>query len=1348
MDTGSQVTTISKTFLESKLPELEIYPVTELLKVEGAAGQEVPFLGYVEVLLTIKTDVTKPAIDFTCLVLVVPDTMYSRRVPVVIGTNAMRLCQEHCEPQGSRRQACTTAWSLAFTHLGSRDKFLAQTQPLNVRAANTMPITVEAHQQTIVWGTVRTKPGVGTYNAFTRRIPQANISSSLIVTPCVITVKDEGKLQHVPVQIVNTSDRPIRVHPKVVLCGLHVTDWVGLPSDPDAQPIIAQCHAATAQPTNSKSEDETSSSNQVKYGSRAVKLDANILTPAQLQEIIDLLRAFEDVFSQSEHDMGRATAVRHNVRMTDYTPFKERHRRIPPAQYDEVRQLLKDMLDAGAIRESHSPFAQPIVLVRKKDGSLRLCIDYRTLNKRTIKDNFPLPRIEDTLDALHGAKWFSSLDLKSGYWQIEMAEEDKEKTAFTTPLGFYECNRMPFGLTNAPATFQRLMEKCMGDLNLKQCLVYLDDIIVYSETFEGHLQRLAAVLTRLREYGLKLKPNKCCLFQKEVKYLGHVISEKGVATDPAKTEALRNWPAPKDVPELRSFLGFAGYYRRFVKDYSKITRPMTALLGGPVKKKRGKAKKTGKSTAPAIPWKWTTECQEAFDQVKEILCSEPVLAFADFSKIFYLNTDASTSGLGAALYQIQDGKERVVAYASRSLNPSEKNYPAHKLEFLALKWAVLDKFHDYLYGRRFEVRTDNNPLTYVTTSAKLDATGHRWLAGLSAYDFNLSYRPGKRNGDADGLSRRPHPSSAVKIQPSDDLPVKVSSDTVRALCEYHLEENETNQRASIEAVCCQPQVVPCTLDTPSPWPGQAPLPGITMPEWRLLQEADPVIKRVLDLKSTDQRLTLRARRRECPDVQLLLREWDRLTLHHNVLHRMRKMNNQMTYQLVVPSSHRKQALHGVHDEVGHFGRDRTLELARERFYWPRLPQDVTQKLRSCDRCLRQKAPIQHHPAPLVPITSTEPLELVCMDFLSLEPCKGGIENILVITDHFTKYAVAIPTKNQLARTTAKVLWDNFIIHYGFPRRLHSDQGRNFESQVISNLCSIANIDKSRTTPYHPQGNGICERFNRTLISMLGTLEPEQKADWKTYVGPLVHAYNVTKHDTTGYSPYFLMFGRHPRLPIDLCLGLEPTDDTPPVKSTNYVDQLKASLAHAYDQASKCATRAGQTNKEHYDVRTRENVLETGDRVLVRKTGFQGKHKLADRWEPEVHIVVRRVNEDIPVYEIRPEKSSGRNRTLHRNMLLPCNHLPLPDDSDDVAEHSTKPAAEVEETPTTKPRRSRRLQGLSASESDDEGDDDCTYALQYQFLEPNEDVHLWEQLLGLMEEPDRVLHQSHPSVIWV
>ena len=351
----------------------------------------------------------------------------------------------------------------------------------------------------------------------------------------------------------------------------------------------------------------------------------------------------------------------------------------------------------------------------------------------------------------------------------------------------------------------------------------------------------------------------------------------------------------------------------------------------------------------------------------------------------------------------------------------------------------------------------------------------------------------------------------------------------------------------------------------------------------------------------------------------MLREWNRLQLRDNILYRARQIQGQTHYQLVLPKKYRSEALIGLHDHVGHPGVDRTLELVRSRYYWPGMSRDVDNKVHHCERCTRRKDPPQaHRRVPLVSVTTHTPMELVCMDYLSLEESKGGCSNILVITDHFTKYAVAIPTRNQTAVTTAKVLFDNFIVHYGFPKRLHSDQGRNFESRVVSQLCKLAGVAKSRTTPYHPMGNGVCERFNHTLLNMLGTLSDEKKVDWKAYVAPLVHAYNCTRHESTRYTPYYLVFGRHPRLAIDVYLGVEPEGEGGSL--TEYVKKMEERLKYAYELASKEAIKAGARYKRNYDLKTRDSHLEPGDRVLVKRLAKQGKCKLADRWEKVPYIV--------------------------------------------------------------------------------------------------------------------------------
>ena len=403
--------------------------------------------------------------------------------------------------------------------------------------------------------------------------------------------------------------------------------------------------------------------------------------------------------------------------------------------------------------------------------------------------------------------------------------------------------------------------------------------------------------------------------------------------------------------------------------------------------------------------------------------------------------------------------------------------------------------------------------------------------------------------------------------------------------------------------------------------------------------------------------------------------------------RKRVCSDELQHQLVVPRKYCETALDYVHSRMGHLGRDRTLELLRERYYWPSMQQSVVEFITRCGRCVRRKD-AKPQCAPLVSTETTQPMELVCIDFLKLEKSKGGIENVLVITDHFTKYAQAYPTTNQTAKTTAKTLFEKFFVHYGFPKRIHSDQGRNFESKLIESLCSITGVHKSRTTPYHPMGNGIAERFNSTLINMLGTLEPDQKVDWKSHIGAMVHAYNCTKHDTTGFSPYYLMFGRHPRIAVDLALGRCEVGE-----NTGYVKELQERLKKAYELAEK-SSRANQgKQKKFYDRKVRSAVLASGDRVLIKTVGLKGMQKLADRWSEVVYVVVDQPHSDIPVYRVRPETGRGGHKTLHRNLLLPVQNLPVSTQVPKPVPHRTiQPQADINPVDT---------ESSVSSDSDDE-----------------------------------------------
>ena len=942
IDTGSMVSSVSQSFYESIYPKPELRNISDFgLKITAANGEKIPYIGYI--LATVSVAHFRTVLE-DIPILVVSNTAYNRKVPLLIGTNIINRCRD---AKGSS-SSVPEQWRMAFDSLVDDN--------IPVKTTNNYGIRLAPGEIKTVHGIAR---NVGQLHTAITEHVDTSLSGDLTVCPRVVQLKDTGATTRIPVRVCNLSARVIEIPPKSHLCSLNgvkvVDSWT-----PDS------------------SQEQETKSKSTSFEDLGVNIDTENLSDDQEEQAKTLLSKWSNIFSKGPTDLGKADIVKHEINLTDDKPFKDPYRRIPPGLYEEVRLHLKEMLEAGAIRESQSPFSSNVVLVRKKDGSLRFCIDFRKLNSRTIKDAYTLPRIDDTIDTLLGAKFFSKLDLRSGYWQVEMKEEDKYKTAFSVGnLGFYECNRMAFGLTNAPATFQRLMERTMGEMNLRECLIFLDDILIFSETFEDHLERLEAVFSRLKQQGLKLKPSKCEFFKTSVKYLGHVVSENGVQTDPDKINALASWPEPNNVKELRSFLGFTGYYRRFIRDYSKIVKPLNDLLVGHCTHKSPDQKKKKKKKV-SVPWQWGDAQQIAFYTIKDKLSSPPILAYADFSKPFILHTDASTEGLGAVLYQEQDGLERVIAYASRGLRASEKHYPAHKLEFLCLKWAVTDKFHDYLYGNQFTVFTDNNPLTYVLSTAKLDATSHRWLASLGSFKFKLVYKSGKSNGDADGLSRRP---------PNTE---EMFPDVVSAICEALTVSRDSCPIAETLVVTSCATILDA-VDTQFDHPVDAT--DISTVDWAKEQSSDVTIGRVIGLLKGGYRPQNIDRKSESNEVSKYFREWSKLSFSNNILYRSTVLNGVATEQLVLPVRFHSIVLQHLHDDVGHQGRDRTLSLVRARFYWPGLESDVLNKVKNCEKCIKRKT-IPAPSAELVNITSSQPMELVCIDFLSLERSKGGFEIFL------------------------------------------------------------------------------------------------------------------------------------------------------------------------------------------------------------------------------------------------------------------------------------------------------------------------------------------------------------------
>ena len=1033
------------------------------------------------------------------------------------------------------------------------------------------------------------------------------------------------------------------------------------------------------------------------------------LNESQCTAVRGVLAQYADVFMSPDGTLGKTSVAEHRIDLTDNRPFRQRLRRAAQAHQEVIDQEVQKMLDLDIIEPCDSPWASPVVMVKKKDGTWRFCVDYRKLNDTTRKDSYPLPHIEDTFDALAGSHYFCALDLASGYWQVEMAEEDKPKTAFVTKQGLYQFKVMPFGLCNAPATFERLMEMVLKGYLWKRCMVYIDDVVVYGRSFEETLTNFQLVLERIRQAGLKLKPTKCELFATEILYLGFMVTGKGVRPDPAKVDSVRKWPRPCNVADVRSFLGFASYHRRFIKGFSDIARPLTEL------------------TQKGIDFVWEDRQEKAFLDLRVSLCTAPVLSHPRPNCDFILDTDASNFAVGGVLSQVVDGKEQVIAFASSALSHSQMNYCTTHRELLAVV-SMTKRFRHYLLGRRFLLRTDHSSLRWLLNYRDVDGMLARWLVKLQEYDMLIEHRPGRLHGNADGLSRchkcknAECPGAYNPADPADSASdsrfdvgsvtcvgvqsaaIRVSSNAggaspsevdaplpkaTHASCGFSSYVPGTNMEPyeSVQTQGPHGHYNPCadyggldpgaefTLHNAPPWPAQGSfhrararaselesglnsltwLEQFSKTELAEKQRADPALLPIIlamenKVKPANpRRFTFNA------ETQALASRWEQLRLRDGLLYRrvQRPWTQAVVMQLVLPAVLRVQVLHELHDlrVTGHLGIQRTVARVQQRFYWPGCSLDVARWCAACPQCASRKgkpAPGRH---PLTTVQAGAPFDRIALDVLDTHnTTPGGFRYILVISDYFTKWTDAFPMRRHTAQTVAGLLMKRFVVYHGVPKQIHSDQGAEFESHLFRHLAHMLGSKKVRTTPYRPQSDGQVERFNRSVLNMLSAFVCDRANDWDDHLPYVLMAYRSSVHSSTGCTPFVMVHGREQNLPVDLMFPTAAETGPPPQCAPEYVEWVRRAIATAHNFARAHLDKSAVRQKRGYDAHAKERPgFAVGDKVRYYYPPVKQGNKFARPWIGPFTVVKKTTDVD---YRIRRDSDPNRTLVTHVDSLKP------------------------------------------------------------------------------------------------
>jgi hypothetical protein len=927
----------------------------------------------------------------------------------------------------------------------------------------------------------------------------------------------------------------------------------------------------------------------------------DLVVPSEFKgDIENLILQNQDLFASKDSELGHTDTVRMKIDTGDTSPIKLRPYRTPMKNRQVIDKTVDEMLDANIIKRSRSPWSFPVVIVDKKDGTKRFCVDFRKLNKVTKKNSYPLPLIDDILALLGKAKYFTSLDLKSGYWQVLMDENDKEKTAFACHRGLFEFNVMPFGLSNAPAIFQELMSIVLQDCS-DFATAYLDDILIFSSSLEEHLSHLRLIFSRLRQHGLKLKLKKCSFLQEETNYLGFVIDTNGVKPDPKKVAAIRSLPAPTCVREVRSFIGMCSYYRRFIPNFSQIADCIVAL------------------TKKNARFKWLAEHEKAFKYLKDSLSVVPLLSYPDPNKPYILYTDASDTCIGACLTQTIEPddsflpnvvNEKPIYYLSHKLSKSQCKWSTVEKEAYAIHFA-LQKLDYYLHNSEFIIKTDHKPLKYLLESPMQNKKIQLWALSMAGYNCRVEYIAGTTNTCADLLSRLPSSSvaesSAVTIDDDVCLDVNENSFEVNVIDSTHF---------------CPKEFASCDIS----FDDSLKKPDDLLPGFNMIaeQKKDDVLTQIKDhvLRGDASK-----------DIQ------KKYVVLDDVLYYLSDPDGDTVFRLYVPNHLKALVIKQYHDENGHMGVQKTFDSIRLKYFWPNLFKEIYSYVSTCTLCqtrsLRKiRQPLQETDIPPYPMAK------LSLDVSGPYPTSlSGNKYIIAFVDWFSGWPEAFAVPDKSADTVAHLLLNEIFPRFGCPLQIVTDNGTENVNKVVRETMERLNISHVLTSVYHPQSNAKVERFHRTLHDILAKRLTENQQLWDLQLAQALAAIRFSVSESSRFSPYFLLYNRDVVLPVDNLMKPRRKYQGEELHQIALQEQHKT-----FQLVRRYLKKAKKRQAKYADRGTKQVEFKVNDPVYYKNN--QRKGKLDIKWKPYYRIIEK----NGPASYVIKNQLNGSTSRVHAELL--------------------------------------------------------------------------------------------------